>query len=170
MGSTDETSLPADQRWDWESRHETREQRLDRNFSEMLQELRVAQTGVQILFAFLLTAAFANGFREVKGAGLVVYCAAVVASALATCFLIAPVACHRLMFRHRAKGQLVQLSHQYTLIGLTLLVISVICSLLLVLEVTIGWGWAVTITLVVAATYVVSWAAMPLRYLERERS
>src|SRR5437870_4649433 len=81
--------------WAAQARHETPMQQADRNFNEMLQELRVAQTGTQILFAFLLTVAFQSGFHALHGLALAVYAVTVVTAALATCFLIAPVAIHR---------------------------------------------------------------------------
>ena len=152
----------ADDAWNAEVRNETPEQRLDRNFSEMLQEVRVAQTGVQILFAFLLTVVFFAGFHVLHGAGLAVYAGTVVSSALATGFLIAPVACHRVLFRHRAKDRLVLGSHRLTLAGLALLGVSVIGSLVLVLEVALGWTWALVVSGGVAVVFVLPWVVLPL--------
>src|SRR6266508_4388199 len=93
--------------WNRRERQESELQRLDRNFNELLQELRVAQTGVQILFAFLLTLAFTQRFGEVTGFQRGLYYGTLVAAALATSLLIAPVSLHRLLFRRHQKGRVV---------------------------------------------------------------
>jgi len=152
--------------WAAEVRHETPQQQSDRNFNEMLQELRVAQTGTQILFAFLLTLVFSSGFHAVHGAGMVVYAVTVLAAALATCFLIAPVACHRLLFRRHAKDRLVEAAHRLTLVGLALLAISTVGSLLLVIEVALGWTAALLICAAVTVVFALVWVALPLSLRE----
>ncbi len=81
-------------------RNETPLERADRNYNELLQELRVAQTGVQILFAFLLTIPFQQRFGEMVNAGLrQEYLATLLVTAMATALLIAPVTMHRILFR-----------------------------------------------------------------------
>lgn len=87
---------------------ETAHQRADRNFTELLQELRVAQTGVQILFAFLLTLPFSTRFGVTTGPDRVVYVITLLAAAGATALLIAPVSYHRLVFRQNRKIELVR--------------------------------------------------------------
>src|SRR5436190_19904603 len=89
-------------------RDETPLERWDRNFSELLQELRVAQTGVQVLFAFLLTLPFTNRFERIAGVDRYTYVCTIAAAAAATALLIAPVSYHRLVFRQGRKRQLVQ--------------------------------------------------------------
>jgi Family of unknown function (DUF6328) len=89
-------------------RDETGLERWDRNFIELLQELRVAQTGVQILFAFLLTMPFTNRFGQVSDLDKVVYVITLVAAATAMALLIAPVSDHRQVFRQGRKPQLVR--------------------------------------------------------------
>src|SRR5256885_15310569 len=84
-------------------RRETPLERWDRNFSELLQELRVAQTGVQVLFAFLLTLPFTNRFERIDGVDRYTYVCTIVAAAAATALLIAPVSYHRLVFRQGRK-------------------------------------------------------------------
>src|SRR3954471_14600096 len=81
-----------------DGRHETAAQRADRNFNELLQELRVAQTGVQILFAFLLSLPFTQRFGQLTAEERVVYLITLLATALATACLIAPVSHHRVLF------------------------------------------------------------------------
>src|SRR5262245_48883411 len=87
-------------------RRESEAARLDRNFAELLQELRVSQTGVQILFAFLLSIAFQQRFQDLTDAQLRHYLATLISAALAAVFLIAPVPIHRLLFRLRLKEEL----------------------------------------------------------------
>src|ERR1043165_10232106 len=80
-------------------KNETEKQRWDRNFGDLLQELRVAQTGVQILFAFLLTLPFSSGFPKTTAFQRDIYLVALLAAAAATAMIIAPVAFHRALFR-----------------------------------------------------------------------
>src|SRR3954462_15949478 len=105
-----------------QSRGETVDQVLDRNVAELLQEVRVAFTGIQILFAFLLGLAFTQRFQELRGLHLAVCLAALMSTALATMLLIAPVSFHRLVFRRRLKAALVVLSERLLCVGLAMLV------------------------------------------------
>lgn len=89
---------PSDQQWDADQRGETFEERLDRNWSELLQELRVVQTGVQFLTGFLLTLPFQQRFASLTGGQRVGYLRAVGLSIGSTATLIAPVALHRMLF------------------------------------------------------------------------
>src|SRR6266540_2687066 len=107
--------------WNRRERQESELQRLDRNFNELLQELRVAQTGVQILFAFLLTLAFTQRFGEVTGFQGGLYYGTLVAAALATSLLIAPVSLHRLLFRRHQKGRVVIAANRLDVGGLVAL-------------------------------------------------
>src|SRR3712207_7407058 len=88
-----------DDSWNMQQRAEGPLQRADRNFAELLQELRVVQTGVQILFAFLLTLSFMDRFATVDAFQRTVYVFTLVASATTIVLLVAPVAVHRLLFR-----------------------------------------------------------------------
>ncbi|OMC13673.1 DUF6328 family protein [Mycobacterium sp. SP-6446] len=110
-----------DQRWDREERGETEIQRLDRNWNSLLQELRVVQTGVQLLTGFLLTLPFQQRF-DILGGGLrVVYLATVGFSVGATVLLISPVAMHRMLFRRHRLQVLVSAAHRCAYAGLVLL-------------------------------------------------
>lgn len=110
-----------DQRWDREERGETEIQRLDRNWNSLLQELRVVQTGVQLLTGFLLTLPFQQRF-DILGGGLrVVYLATVGFSVGATVLLISPVAMHRMLFRRHRLQVLVSAAHRCAYAGLALL-------------------------------------------------
>ncbi|MGY1601273.1 DUF6328 family protein [Geodermatophilus sp. SYSU D00815] len=144
------------------SRGETVDQLLDRNLAELLQELRVAITGVQVLFAFLLGLAFTSRFTELDGFQIGVYTLTLLSTALATIVLIAPVSFHRLVFRRRQKAALVHVADRLLMTGLGLLVVAISAGVLLILDVVLGrWagvaGGGFT-ALVGAAT----WYALPL--------
>src|SRR5919107_6173063 len=107
-----------DDEWNNKHRAEAPLQRADRNFSELLQELRVAQTGVQILFAFLLTLSFMDRFSAIDAFQRGVYVFTLVASAVTAALLIAPVPVHRLLFQRGRKRELVRVGHRFALTGL----------------------------------------------------
>jgi O-antigen/teichoic acid export membrane protein len=144
-------------------RDETSLERWDRNFTELLQELRVAQTGVQILFAFLLTLPFTNRFGEVSRLDKGVYIITLVASASATALLIAPVSGHRQVFRKGRKPELVRSASRLAQAGLAFLLIAMIGAVFLVLDVVAGLGWAVGLGVVITALYLVLWYVVPKR-------
>jgi hypothetical protein len=103
--------------------HETAKARWDRNFADLLQELRVAQTGVQILFAFLLTLPFSSGFPKVTAFQKDTYVVALIAAAFATAMIISPVAFHRALFRQGRKPELVRYAHRMATGGLAIMLI-----------------------------------------------
>ena len=145
-----------------ESRGETVDQVLDRNVAELLQELRVAFTGVQILFAFLLTLAFTQRFQDLGQLDLAVYVTALMCTAVATMVLIAPVSFHRLVFRRRQKAALVVVADRLLLVGLALLIPAISSSVLLILNVAIGRGPAVAGASLTATVALLTWYALPL--------
>lgn len=120
IGGVDIEDPGAVERWD-ENRNETEAQRLDRNWSSLLQELRVAQTGVQLLTGFLLILPFSEQFGELDGVMRGVYLATVACSIGATVLLVAPVVMHRVLFRRRRLRTLVVTSHRYAMVGTLLL-------------------------------------------------
>lgn len=142
---------------------ETRSERADRNFGDLLQELRVTQTGVQILFAFLLSLPFQNRFTELDRFQRGVWTTALLLSAAATVCLIAPVAYHRALFAHRKKPQLVQVGARFAVSGLALLGTAVCCAADLVLDLVLGRSVAIGVTLALAALLALTWLALPLR-------
>lgn len=145
-----------------DGRQETPTQRADRNFTELLQELRVAQTGVQILFAFLLTLPFTQGFGKVTEQQRVVYLATLIATALATSFLIAPVSHHRILFRRRRKPQLVDEANRLALVGLMFLLIAVVGSVYLIFDVVVGTVLAVAVAGGLGVWLAFVWYVQPL--------
>jgi hypothetical protein len=141
-------------------RDETPAERADRNMMEAVQELRVAQTGVQILFAFLLSLPFLPGFPDDEPFPAVMT-GALLAAAGATVFFIAPVASHRLMFRQQRKETLVMLTHRMSMVGLVLLAV----AMALAVWVAVAQLWserAGTLAAVgLAVTVLVTWLLLP---------
>lgn len=155
-------SPEAHDEWNFLARRETPTQRLDRNYAEILQEVRVAQTGVQLLLAFLLTVAFTPRFATLTEFERRVYVAALVLGAAATALLIAPAAFHRLVFQRRLKRQLVLASSRFALCGLTLLMLSIGSALLLILSVTLGPAPAAWFTAGALGWFALWWFVVPM--------
>ncbi len=145
-----------------EARGETVDQLLDRNLAELLQELRVAITGVQVLFAFLLGLAFTQRFAELDDVSRTVYTVTLLATALATVLLIAPVSFHRLVFRRRLKAALIEVGDRMLRAGLALLVLAISSGVLLVLDVVLGRGPGIVAAAVVLLVAAVTWYALPV--------
>src|SRR5215211_3795150 len=113
-----------DQRHPESGRDETEEERLDRNLSELLQELRVALPGVQVLFAFLLAVPFQQGFGEITSFQEKMYFATLLLTAISAVLLISPSAYHRMTFRMQQKDDLVFLANKLAIAGLTFLALA----------------------------------------------
>ncbi|MFD1660026.1 DUF6328 family protein [Streptomyces caeni] len=122
----------------YQARHETPLERADRNFAELLQELRVTQTGVQILFAFLLTLAFTPRFPSLDTVQRVIYVTTLLVSALAAALFTAPAALHRSLFQQNAKPAIVRVSSRLATIGMGVLMLALTGSVLLVVDVSLG--------------------------------
>jgi O-antigen/teichoic acid export membrane protein len=145
-----------------DGRDETEAERADRNFGELLQELRVAQTGVQILFAFLLTLPFTERFAHLGGEQDGIYLATLVSTALATVCLIAPVSHHRILFRNRRKPELVQVASRLAGLGLVFLWLSMVGAVFLIFDVVVGAGAGVTASAVLTLVFLAVWYVYPL--------
>jgi hypothetical protein len=141
---------------------ETEAERADRNFNELLQELRVAQTGVQILFAFLLTLPLQNRFTTLDDWERAAFIAALLFSAGATVCLIAPVAYHRALFGRRLKHQVVMVASRFAMAGLAFLAVATVCAVDLVLDLVLGRTAALLIAAVLALVLLLCWLALPL--------
>jgi hypothetical protein len=146
-----------------EGRDETELERADRNWEELLGELRVTHTGVAILFSVLLTVPFSARFDDVTAFQQAVYLAALVLSASTTVVLIAPVSTHRLLFRQGHKERIVLLSNRLAVAGLTLLCLTLGAVLLLVTDVVLHRTTAVVLSTVFTASTVLLWAVPALR-------
>jgi hypothetical protein len=146
---------------------ETEAQRLDRNYSEILQELRVAEAGVQILFAFLLALAFTPRFARVSDFERGVYFGSLLLSAAAGGLLMAPAAIHRIVFRRGMKDLLVTTASRLALAGLYTLGVAVAGSVLLISDVLFGRaaGWITASA--VALWMALLWCVLPLRLRAR---
>jgi hypothetical protein len=141
---------------------ESEKERWERNFSDLLQELRVAQTGVQILFAFLLTMVFAARFNGADGFERVVYLVALMSAAGAAGMIIAPVAYHRVLFKRGLKPELVRSAHRMASGGLALLVVAMASSVLLVTDVIVDRWLAILLGALVGAWLTLLWAVLPV--------
>nr|MDT0662410.1 DUF6328 family protein [Micromonospora sp. DSM 115978] len=144
---------------------ETEKQRWQRNFADLLQELRVAQTGVQILFAFLLTLPFSSGFPETTAFQRDVYVVALLAAAGATALIISPVAFHRALFRRGRKPELVRFAHRMATGGLAFMLIAMVSSVLLITDFILPRPIAFVLSGVTGLWFLTFWAGLP--YLRR---
>ncbi|MFI9248453.1 DUF6328 family protein [Streptomyces sp. NPDC053069] len=143
-------------------RNETEEERADRMWVELIQEVRVAQTGVQILFGFLLTVVFQPKYATLPHADQVIYIVTVVLGACATGALIGPVSLHRLVSGRRVKPQAVRLASRMTFVGLVMLLVTMASSLLLILRVATHDGYVPYLVTAVVVWYLVCWYGLPL--------
>ena len=144
-------------------RDETTLERADRNYNELLQELRVAQTGIQILFAFLLTIPFQQRFGEEVGTGLrQEYLATLLVTAMATALLIAPVTMHRLLFRQGLKSQLVTTADWMAKAGLACLAVAVLLAVFLIVAVVSAESTAFWFIGGLGALFAVTWLIIPI--------
>jgi len=154
--------LEHDRRWNEAARNETSEQRLDRNWSSLLQELRVVQTGVQLLTGLLLTLPFHDGFADLGGELRIVYLCTVTSSIVATVLLIAPIGIHRLMFRRHRLDVVVHTAHRLAYAGIMFLALTLAGVMVLifgaVLDVAVGVVAGVATGLAIA----VFWMVLPL--------
>jgi hypothetical protein len=149
--------------WNAEARGETPMQRADRAYGEILQEVRVAQTGVQILFAFLLALAFQARFAHITSFQRGTYVVTLMLCAAATALLIAPAAFHRVIYRRRLKQQLVRVANRLALSGLVLLLLSLVSAVLLIMDVVLGLAPAIVSAAGLFAWSSIWWFVVPLR-------
>lgn len=157
-----------DDSWNLRVRGETEIQRLDRNWASLLQELRVVQTGVQLLTGFLMILPFQPRFESLSTPMRVLYLIVLTASIGATALLVAPVAAHRLLFRKHQLAWLVSASNQLALSGVTLLGIALVGVSVLLFDVVAGNAAAVVAGLLFGALFVTTWLIRP--WLARRRS
>jgi Kef-type K+ transport system membrane component KefB len=136
--------------------------RTERQLAELLQELRVALPGVQILFAFLLTVPFAQGFTRVTSFQKDLFFATLLSTAISTACLIAPTATHRLRFHQRDRKYVIEVAHRLTIAGLVFLALAIAGAVTLITDFLYDgaarWIWPA----LVAVLIVVLWFARPL--------
>jgi hypothetical protein len=144
-------------------RDETPSERADRNLEELLQELRVALPGVQVLFAFLLIVPFNQGFRDVTPLQEKFYFGVLMCTAFSAAFLIAPSMNHRLLFRQGDKDHLVKLSNKLVIFGLTLMAIAMVGVVVFITDFVFEGVSATIGAATLALAFLWLWYGMPLR-------
>jgi Family of unknown function (DUF6328) len=149
------------------NRDETAAERYDRNWLDLIQELRVAQTGIQVLAGFLLTVPFSFGFKNIANYERVLFLVAVGLAMLTIGLMIAPVAMHRLLFGRRKKDVLVRVADRTAKFGLASLGLTLVAVTALIFSVTVGPVTGVVAGAVVLVFYALVWVALPMS-LQRE--
>jgi Family of unknown function (DUF6328) len=135
--------------------------RLDRELNELLQELRVALPGVQVLFAFLLTIPFAQRFTIVSGSQKTAYFIAFLSTGVATALLIAPSAYHRIQWRQHDKDRMLRDSTIFTVLGLASLTVAMTATIYVVTDVLYDTGAAVVTAAIAAVVFALFWFVLP---------
>jgi hypothetical protein len=143
-------------------RDETPAERVDRNFNELLGELRIALPGVQVLFAFLLTVPFAQGFPQLTGFERGIYFAVLLLTALASALLIAPTAYHRMQFRRGRKEEILFFANRAAVLGLGALALAMTGAILLITDFLFGVAAAIPIGAATALLFGSLWYLLPL--------
>jgi hypothetical protein len=165
QGARDEDRLKDDEgrRHPDSGRDETEQERLDRNLGELLQELRVALPGVQVLFAFLLAVPFQKGFEEVTSFQKDVYFATLILTAISATMLISPSAYHRITFRYQQKRRLVYYANRFAIVGLAFLALAMTGAILLITDVLFSTAAAWVTAALALSFFGFFWFAMPLQ-------
>ncbi|MFF4952207.1 DUF6328 family protein [Streptomyces chattanoogensis] len=145
-----------------QGRHETEEERADRRWNELLQEVRVTQTGVQILFGFLLTVVFTPRFATLSEADTTIYVVTALLGAATTGALVGPVTLHRIVAGRHIKPETVIWAARLTVVGAVLLLATVASALLLVLRIAIKDSVVPWIVAGLMAWFLLCWFALPL--------
>ena len=148
---------------------ESEEERRNRELIELLNELRVALPGVQVLFAFLLAVPFANGFPKLGKLDRDIFFVAFISTALSTVALIAPSSYHRLRWRQYDKERMLVISNWLTIAGLGLLAIAISCTIFVITDFLFHRAWAAAFTAIVALSFLVLWYGLPLAAALRDR-
>ena len=141
---------------------ESEQERHNRELIELLNELRVALPGVQVLFAFLLAVPFANGFPKLSELDRDVFFVAFIATALSTVCLIAPSSYHRLRWRQDDKERMLLISNVLTIVGLFLLAVAITATVFVITDFLFHHSWAAAFSALVAATFLLLWYGLPL--------
>jgi hypothetical protein len=149
-------------------RDETPPERLDRNTVELLNELRIAGTGIQVMFAFLLVVPFNTGFKQVDGFERTVYFVTLLVVAMAAFLLMAPPIHHRLLFRHGEKPFLIGVANYMAIAGMVCLGLGFIGILVLVSDVVVGGAAPGVVGVLAAAVIAGLWFGLPLARREQE--
>jgi hypothetical protein len=146
------------------------EEKQDRQMIELLNELRVALPGVQILFAFLLTVPFAQGFERVDGLQRALFYATLLCTAASTVCLIAPSATHRLRFHQGDRQYVIETANKYTIAGLAFLAVAIVLALVLITDFIYDGAAIFAFPAAIALLLVALWFARPLLRGARENA
>jgi hypothetical protein len=145
-------------------RGEDHQERTARELTELLQELRIIIPGVQILFAFLLTVPFNQGFTRLTTVQRDVFFATLICTAVATALLIAPTAHHRLLFRQGVREQRLQMGNLLAILGLVFLVPAMVGVVYVITDLIFDLTTALIVTIVMALAFLLLWFVVPLPY------
>jgi len=148
---------------------ESPEDRHNRELIELLNELRVALPGVQVLFAFLLAVPFANGFPKLSPTDRDIFFVAFIATALSTILLIAPSSYHRLRWRQHDKERMLAISNVLTIAGLFSLAVAITATVFVITDFLFHRTWAAAFTAMIGALFLVFWYGLPLAAAMRDR-
>jgi uncharacterized protein DUF6328 len=148
---------------------ESREDRHNRELIELLNELRVALPGVQVLFAFLLVVPFTNGFPKLSSFDREIYFVAFLATAVSTILLIAPSSYHRLRWRRHGKERMLIVSNYLTIAGLASLAVAITSTVFVITDFVFHRTWAAAMTAVVGALFLLFWYGLPLAAAIQDR-
>jgi len=140
---------------------ESEKERLDRELIELLNELRVALPGVQVLFAFLLFVPFSQRFPQLTGIQRDVYFAAVICTTIATILLIAPSSMHRIQWRQQEKDQLLETSNKLAIFGTAFLALGMTAVLFLVTDLLFAARWAALVCALAGGLFAALWFVLP---------
>ncbi len=151
-------------------REETEDERLDRNLGELLQELRVALPGVQVLFAFLLAVPLQRNFEKITPFEKNVYFATLLCTAVSAALFIAPSAYHRLTFHYQQKHELVFLANRFAIAGLGFLALAMTGAIMLITDILFDTTATVITTVGAFAMFLVLWCLLPLQRRFRLRA
>ena len=146
-------------------RDETEKERIDRNLIELLNELRVALPGVQVLFAFLLILPFSQGFASVTSFQKIVFLVTLLATALSAILLIAPSMHHRLQFREGNKAEILRDSNRLAIVGMTALAVAMTGAVMLITDYVFDDDTMIACVAGVVVAFLIVWYAMPIRRL-----
>ncbi|MFI6166573.1 DUF6328 family protein [Nocardia sp. NPDC051052] len=152
----------SDEAWNHNARGETETERLDRNWSTLIQELRVVQTGVQFLISALLIVPFQATFGTLSHPLRLLYLVTLCAAIGATVFLVAPVSWHRMLFRRHRLGNVVAAAHRCAIAGVGLLGIALTGAMVLVVSMVAGTVGGVVAGVTIAVLFLVAWWIAPL--------
>jgi predicted membrane channel-forming protein YqfA (hemolysin III family) len=143
-------------------REESEHERLTRNVNELLQELRVAQAGVQFLFGFLLAVAFTEPYARASTTQHTIHLIAVIFATAAVALLSAPAAWHRVLFRRGERPMIIEVANRLAIAGLACLAVATVATVLLLTNEVVGGAVAIVITVLAGILFATLWFVLPL--------